>query len=156
MPQLSAGLLLYRRTDAGPEVLLVHPGGPFWARKDSGAWSIPKGLIDANEDHRAAALREFAEETGCAPPVNLVLLGDFRQASGKVITAFAAEGDFDLAGFSSNSFTMEWPPRSGRMAEFPEADRAGWFDLATAAEKITSGQRPILDALAALLNRSMG
>ena len=151
MPQLSAGLLLYRHTANGPEVLLVHPGGPFWARKDAGAWSMPKGQIDADEDHRAAALREFAEETGCVPPVDLVLLGDFRQASGKIVTAFAAEGDFDLAGFSSNNFTMEWPPRSGTMAEFPEADRADWFDLATAAEKITSGQRPILDALAELL-----
>jgi predicted NUDIX family NTP pyrophosphohydrolase len=151
MPHLSAGVLLYRRSPKSVEVLLVHPGGPFWARKDAGAWSIPKGQIDPDEDHRTAALREFAEETGCVPPVDLVLLGDFRQASGKIVTAFAAEGDFDLAGFTSNSFTMEWPPRSGSMAEFPEADRAAWFDLATAAEKITSGQRPILDALAAML-----
>ena len=151
MPQLSAGILLFRRTAAGPEVLLIHPGGPFWAKKDTGAWSIPKGLIDPGEDAPAAARREFREETGGIVPADVMPLSDFRQPGGKVVTAFAAEGDFDLADFRSNMFAMEWPPKSGRAAEFPEADRAGWFDLTLAAEKIISGQRPILDALAALL-----
>jgi len=151
MPQHSAGILLFRRTAAGPEVLLVHPGGPFWTKKDIAAWSMPKGLIDPGEDHRTAARREFAEETGGVAPPDLVPLGDFRQPGGKVITAFAAEGDLDLADFRSNMFTMEWPPKSGRVVEFPEADRAGWFGLTVASEKITRGQQPALDALAALL-----
>ncbi len=148
MPQVSAGILLFRRSGGAVEVLLVHPGGPFWAKKDAGAWSIPKGLVDPNEEPLAAARREFGEETGAAAPADAVPLGDFRQASGKIVTAFAVEGDFDLAGFRSNRFTMEWPPKSGRMAEFPEADRAGWFSLAEAAEKIVKGQRPILATLA--------
>ncbi len=151
MPEHSAGLLMYRRRDARLEVLLVHPGGPFWAKKDDGAWSIPKGLFADGEDPRDAALREFAEETGCTPHGTPVALGVFRQPSGKRIHAFALEGDFDLASFTSNAFMMEWPPRSGRMREFPEADRAGWFDPATAAVKILRGQRPILAALVSRL-----
>lgn len=151
MPQATAGILLYRRPDSGPEVLLVHMGGPFWANKDAGAWSIPKGLLEPSEDAATAARREFGEETGGAAPDDLAPLGDFRLSGNKVLTVFAAEGAFDPAEFRSNSFTMEWPPKSGRMAEFPEADRAGWFALAEAAAKITAGQRPILEALAALL-----
>ena len=151
MPQRSAGILLFRRRSGSPEVLLVHPGGPFWAKKDEGAWSIPKGLCEAGEDPLATARREFLEETGAETPRAAVPLGDFRYAGGKVVTAFAMEGDFDLAGFRSNTFAMEWPPRSGRMAEFPEADRAAWFDLDEAERRIVKGQRPMLKAFAALL-----
>ncbi len=147
MPERSAGILMFRRSPGGIEVLLVHPGGPFWARKDLGAWSIPKGLVDPGEDLRAAALREFAEETGSASAGDLLPLGDFK-AGAKLLTIFALEGDFDIAGFKSNRFSMEWPPRSGRRAEFPEADRAAWFTLDRAAEKLVRGQRPVLDALA--------
>jgi predicted NUDIX family NTP pyrophosphohydrolase len=152
MPERSAGLLLYRRAGDRMEVLLVHPGGPYWASKDLGAWSIPKGAIDPGEDPLAAARREFTEETGCVPPAtSLVPLGDFRQPSRKIVTAFAAAGDFDVAAFRSNTFEMEWPPRSGQHAEFPEADRAAWFGLEEARERINRGQRPILTALAACL-----
>ncbi|MBN9023982.1 MAG: NUDIX domain-containing protein, partial [Rhizobiales bacterium] len=141
MPQLSAGILLYRAGERSgeTEVFLVHPGGPYWARKDDGAWSIPKGLHAADEAPETAARREFAEETGVAVEGDLVPLGTFRQPGGKLVTAYAARGDIDPDGIRSNSFTMEWPPRSGRMAEFPEVDRGGWFDLATAAEKILKG-----------------
>jgi predicted NUDIX family NTP pyrophosphohydrolase len=151
MPARSAGILLYRRLAAAPEVLLVHPGGPFWAKKDDGAWSIPKGLYAEDEAADAAARREFEEETGVAIDAPLLPLGDFRQPGGKIVTAFAAEGDFDPASLISNHFTMEWPPRSGRITQFPEIDRAGWFDPPTAALKILKGQRPILEALAARL-----
>lgn len=147
MPQRSAGLVMFRRRRHATEVLLVHPGGPFWARKDDGAWSIPKGLYEADEDPLAAARREFAEETGCAPEGSFIELGTFRQPSGKQVSAWAFEGDFDVAGFTSNLFTMEWPPKSGRTAEFPEADRAGWFGRDEALAKITKGQRPIIKAL---------
>jgi predicted NUDIX family NTP pyrophosphohydrolase len=146
MPQHSAGLLMFRRGSGTIEVLLVHMGGPFWARKDDGAWSIPKGLCEAGEDALAAARREFAEETGGAPEGPFVALGVFKQPGGKQIAAFAVEGAFDLSQFKSNTFAMEWPPRSGRMAEFPEADRAGWFDQAQALVKVTKGQRPIIKA----------
>ncbi len=149
MPKLSAGILLHRPGLAGPEVLLVHPGGPFWARKDSGAWSIPKGLIDPDEDAAAAAKREFAEEVGTVPTGDLHPLGEFRQPGGKIVIAFAPAGDFDPAMLSSNSFEMEWPPRSGRLITAPEVDRAEWFGLAAAREKLLQGQRPILDALLA-------
>jgi predicted NUDIX family NTP pyrophosphohydrolase len=142
MPERSAGILLYRQRPAGPEVLLVHPGGPYWAKKDDGAWSIPKGLIGPDEEPLAAALREFAEETGHRPTGACRFVGDFRQPGGKVVTVFALAGDLDLALFRSNSFTMEWPPRSGRMAEFPEADRAAWFGLAEAEQKVVRGQKP--------------
>ena len=147
MPQRSAGLLMFRRRDGATEVLLVHMGGPFWARKDDGAWSIPKGLFEADEDALAAARREFEEETGHAPDGPFIALGTFKQPSGKQVSAWAVEGEFDLTAFKSNTFTMEWPPKSGRMAEFPEADRAGWFGEAEALVKITKGQRPILRAL---------
>jgi predicted NUDIX family NTP pyrophosphohydrolase len=148
MPEQSAGILLYRLTGAEPEVLLVHPGGPFWAKKDDGAWSIPKGLYEPGEEPLAAAQREFAEETGLTPAGDFLPLGSFRQPSGKVIVAFAVAGDFDLASFRSNSFELEWPPRSGRVRSFPEADRAGWFTLEQARQKLNKGQVAIVEALA--------
>jgi predicted NUDIX family NTP pyrophosphohydrolase len=126
---------------------LCHPGGPFWARKDEAAWSIPKGLFDADEDPETAARREFAEETGQPFDGPLFSLGEFQLASGKRIAAYAAEGDFDPATLASNSFEMEWPPKSGRTQAFPEIDRAAWFDAAVAMRKLTKGQRPILAAL---------
>jgi predicted NUDIX family NTP pyrophosphohydrolase len=144
----SAGILLYR----DDEVLLVHPGGPFWARKDAGAWSIPKGEYEDGDDPRACALREFEEELGAALPegTELVELGDVRQKSGKVITAYAAAGDLDADAITSNTFAMEWPPRSGRTQEFPEVDRAGWFGLDAAREKLNPAQAELLVRLAAL------
>ncbi|KAB2868649.1 MAG: NUDIX domain-containing protein [Bauldia sp.] len=151
MAERSAGILMYRRTTGALEVFLVHPGGPFWMRKDDGAWSIPKGLFDAAEDPGDAARREFAEETGFAADMTLVALGDFAQPSRKVITAFAVEGDLDPAGLRSSAFEMEWPPKSGRMRSFPEVDRGAWFDPGTAARKLLPGQRPILEALLARL-----
>ena len=148
MPRRSAGLLLYRRRQRGVQVLLVHPGGPFWARKDEGAWGIPKGEYSPGEDPLAAARREFAEETGAVPPAGeAVALGAFRQGSGKIVQAWALEGDFDPARLKSNTFTMEWPPRSGRTLEVPEVDRAGWFTPEEAMRKLLEGQRPILEAL---------
>ena len=147
MPQRSAGILLYRRRHGGVEVLLVHPGGPFWASKDDGAWSIPKGAYEPGEEPLAAARREFAEETGGRLDGEAVALGSFRQSAVKTVDAWAVEGDFDPAGLTSNTFAMEWPPRSGRMGEFPEVDRAQWFTPAEAARKILKGQRPILEAL---------
>jgi predicted NUDIX family NTP pyrophosphohydrolase len=145
----SAGILLHRRGSNGErEVLLVHPGGPFWAKKDAGVWSIPKGEYDDSEDARAAALREFAEEIGAPPPDgDLVALGEIRQRSGKTVVAWALEGDADADAIRSNTFTMEWPPRSGSMREFPEIDRAGWFGLDEAREKILPAQAPLLDRL---------
>jgi predicted NUDIX family NTP pyrophosphohydrolase len=153
MAVLSAGLLLYRRSAVGLEVLLVHPGGPFWSRKDEGAWSIPKGLVESGEDGLSAARREFREETGFEPGAagNERDLGAVRLPSGKQLRVWAAEGDCDPALLSSNSFEMEWPPRSGRRAQFPEVDRGAWFDLSTAAEKIHRGQRPLLERLASQL-----
>lgn len=147
MPETSAGILLFRRRPAGPEVLLIHPGGPFWARKDNGVWSIPKGLYEPGEDPEAAARREFAEETGLALQGRLVELGAFRQPSGKLLLAYAAEGDFNPAQLVSNLFLIEWPPYSGRVQEFPEADRAAWFTPAEARMKLLKGQLPILEAL---------
>jgi predicted NUDIX family NTP pyrophosphohydrolase len=151
MPQTSAGVLLFRRRSGGLEVLLGHPGGPFWARKDDGSWSMPKGLVEPGEDHEAAARREFEEETGFQPPATLLPLGAFRQPGGKTVIAYAAEGDLDPAALQPGSFTLEWPPRSGHTAEFPEIDRAAWFTLVEARAKILRGQAPALDALAALL-----
>jgi predicted NUDIX family NTP pyrophosphohydrolase len=149
----SAGILLYRLTDDGPEVLLVHPGGPFWARKDAGAWSIPKGEHDDDEDPQACARREFKEETGTAlPPGALADLGRVRQKGGKVVAAWAAAGDLDPETIRSNTFEMEWPPRSGRTQAFPEVDRAGWFGLEAAREKLNPGQAPLLDRLRSLLD----
>jgi predicted NUDIX family NTP pyrophosphohydrolase len=152
MPQHSAGILLYRRVDGAVEVLLAHPGGPFWRKKDEGAWSIPKGLVNPGEDRLAAARREFAEEMGAPPAANrFTLLGEFRQPGGKVVTAFAGEGDFDVGALQSNTFEMVWPPKSGKTAEFPEVDRAEWFSLDEAARKILTGQRPMVEALVAQL-----
>jgi predicted NUDIX family NTP pyrophosphohydrolase len=144
----SAGILLYRVGRDGPSVLLVHPGGPFWARKDVGAWSIPKGEYDDGEDPRACALREFEEETGTVlPPGELVELGTVKQKGGKVVSAWAAEGDLDAGSVRSNTFTMEWPPRSGQTAEFPEIDRAEWFGVEEAREKLVAAQTEFLDRL---------
>jgi predicted NUDIX family NTP pyrophosphohydrolase len=145
----SAGILLHRRRDGAHEVLLVHPGGPFWAKKDAGGWSIPKGEYEDGEDARACALREFAEELGSPPPDGeLVDLGEVRQRGGKVVTAWALAGDADADAIHSNTFTMEWPPRSGTMREFPEVDRAAWFGLDEARERILPAQAPLLDRLA--------
>ena len=144
----SAGVLLYRVRDGRTEVLLVHPGGPFWQRKDEGAWSIPKGEFDEGEAAEAAARREFAEETGLALDTSLTALTPVRQRSGKVVHPFAGEADVEVGAIRSNLFPMEWPPRSGRMQQFPEVDRAEWFDFATAARKINPAQQPILDELA--------
>ena len=150
MAKRSSGILLHRGAGAALEVLLVHPGGPFWAKKDAGAWSIPKGEHDAEEEALAAALREFAEETGSTPDVGeLEDLGTVRQKSGKVVQAWALAGDLDADAIRSNTFTMEWPPRSGRQAEFPEVDRAAWFSLDEARERILPAQAAFLDRLRA-------
>jgi predicted NUDIX family NTP pyrophosphohydrolase len=144
----SAGLLLYRVDADGPSVLLVHPGGPLWARRDEGAWSIPKGEFEEGEDARLVARREFEEELGSAPPAGGWLeLGEVTQAGGKRVTAFAAAGNLDAAAASSNTFVLEWPPRSGRRQEFPEVDRAGWFGLAEARTKLVAAQAALLDRL---------
>ena len=145
----SAGILLYRRRATGAEVLLVHPGGPFWAKRDDGAWSIPKGEYADGEDPLAAARREFEEELGSALPgdAELRALGEVRQKNGKRVAAWAAEGDLDASAARSNTFEMEWPPRSGRRQEFPEIDRAEWFTLAQAREKLLPAQAAFLDRL---------
>lgn len=148
MTRRSAGILIYRRSVRGIELLLAHPGGPFWAHKDRGAWSIPKGEYEEGEDPLAAAKREFAEELGSAPPSRPFLdLGAIKQPSRKVIAAFAVEGEFDPATLTSNGFELEWPPRSGRKQTFPEVDRAQWFAPAEAREKIQPGQAPFIDRL---------
>lgn len=148
MPRkLSAGIVLYRRSNGELEVFLVHPGGPFWAKKDAGAWSIPKGEYAEGEEPEAVARREFQEETGCALTGPLQPLTSLKQPSGKVISAWAMEGDFDPALLKSNTFALEWPPRSGKMQQFPEVDRGAWFDLPTAREKILTGQRQFLEQL---------
>ncbi|HET7097847.1 MAG TPA: NUDIX domain-containing protein [Casimicrobiaceae bacterium] len=143
----SAGILLYRRSPTGIEVFLAHPGGPFWAKRDLGAWTVPKGEADADEDLLEAAKREFREETGARVDGAFVALSPARQPSGKVIHAWAVEGDIDAAAITSNTFAIEWPPRSGMSREFPEIDRAGWFTLAEAREKLLPGQVPLLDEL---------
>ncbi|MDQ0261633.1 NUDIX domain-containing protein [Sinomonas atrocyanea] len=155
MPMKSAGILLYRRPAGYPdglEVWIAHMGGPFWARKDEHGWSLPKGLCEGGEDPLAAARREFAEEMGSPPPAaDYVHLGEFRQPSGKVITAFAAEAEFEPAEVVSNTFALEWPKGSGRVQEYPEVDRAEWVSERTARLKLVKGQIPILDALLARL-----
>ena len=153
MCRTSAGLLIYRRLGSNLEVLLVHPGGPFWRNKDQGAWSIPKGEADDAEDLLAAARREFHEETGFQPDGPFLPLSPVRQKSGKTVHAWALEGDLDPAAVRSNTFTMEWPPKSGRKAEFPEVDRAAFFDPQTARQKINPAQAPLLDELEAILAR---
>ena len=149
MPKLSAGLLVFREGAGGIEVLLVHPGGPFWAKRDDGAWSIPKGEYGPGEDPLAVARREFLEELGVEPPepAAAVPLGEVRQSNGKVVTAWALPGDVDVSLVRSNTFTMEWPPRSGRVQEFPEVDRAGWFDPVTARRKLIAAQAAFVDRL---------
>src|SRR5262245_41831568 len=152
MPKRSAGILLYRRRDGDLEVLLVHPGGPFWAKKDLGAWSIPKGEHDPGEDALRAALRELEEETGHRlEDADLLELGEIRQRGGKVLSAWAAAGDLDADAITSNTFTIEWPPRSGRQREFPEVDRAGWFDVPTARDKVLAAQAELIDRLLSAL-----
>jgi predicted NUDIX family NTP pyrophosphohydrolase len=148
VPTRSAGILLFRRGSGGVEVLLVHPGGPFWSRRDEAAWSIPKGECADGEDPMAAARREFEEETGTAPPPGaLVELGEVRQRSGKRVTAWAAEGDLDPAAVVSNTFVLEWPPRSGRMQEYPEVDRAAWFGAEEARRRLVPAQAAFVDRL---------
>ena len=150
----SAGIVLYRRGPAGAEVLLVHPGGPFWTRKDAGAWSIPKGEVDEGEDPRTCALREFAEETGTRLPEGaLEDLGTVKLKSGKLVLGFALEGDLDPATLQSSTFEVEWPPRSGRTQAFPEVDRAEWFGLDAARQKLNPAQAAFVDRLEALLTR---
>jgi predicted NUDIX family NTP pyrophosphohydrolase len=156
VPQVSAGILLYRRTGNGTEVFLVHPGGPYWARKDEGAWSVPKGLVDAGEDELACARREFSEETSFDPPPagSERPLGSFRLPSGKQLHVWAAEGNCDPAALRSNLFEMEWPPHSGRSAQFPEVDRGGWFDQPAALLRISPGQRAVLERFYAEYDRT--
>lgn len=151
--KFSAGVLLYRMHDGRLEVFLIHPGGPFWEKKDRGAWSIPKGLYHEAEDPMAAAQREFAEETGSRVNGPLQQLEPLLQPSGKLVSAWAAEGDLDPARLTSNTFPLEWPPHSGMIRQFPEVDRGAWFDIPTAHEKIQSGQRGFLDQLQIIVNR---
>lgn len=148
MAKVSAGLLLWRRRGDVVEVLLGHPGGPFFARKDDGSWSVPKGEYDQGEEPLAAAYREFTEELGIAPPPGEAIPLGNAKAGSKVNSVWALEGDLDVSAAQSNTFTMEWPPRSGRQQEFPEIDRVDWFDLATARVKIFAAQQPFLDRLA--------
>jgi predicted NUDIX family NTP pyrophosphohydrolase len=148
MPKLSAGVLLYRVRDRVVEVLIAHPGGPFWARKDDGAWSIPKGEYTDGEDPWTVAQREFSEELGLPVPAGpRIEFGPVKQPSGKVVTAFAVHGDLDITDTRSNTFELEWPKSSGRRQEFPEVDRVGWFPVAQARTKLLKGQRPFLDRL---------
>lgn len=150
MPQLSAGILMWRERPGGPEVLLGHFGGPMWKNRDTGAWAIPKGMVEPDEDIEACARREFEEELGHRAEGELVPLGRIRQSGGKWVEAFALEGDLDAAAVFSNSFALEWPPRSGRFATWPEIDRAAWLALDEARAKILPSQRPILDAFEAM------
>ncbi len=152
MPKQAAGILLYRRHAGHLEVLLAHPGGPLWSRKDAGAWTIPKGQFTDNELPLDAAKREFEEEMGTAPAGEFQPLGTIKQPSGKIIHAWAAESDFDVSTVKSNLFELEWPPRSGRKSEFPEVDRAQWFSIEEARVKIIKGQSPFLERLLALVS----
>lgn len=155
MPRISAGLLMYRRRAAQIEVLLVHPGGPFWKNKDLGAWSIPKGEVAAGEDLLETARREFTEELGFAPPTNarFTPLGEIRQKAGKVVHSWAFQGDCDPANCRSNTFRVEWPARSGKWVEFPEVDRASFFDVGEARQRLNPGQVPFLDRLVEAISR---
>ena len=144
--EISAGILAFRRNGAGLDLLLAHPGGPYWRKRDDGAWSIPKGLVES-DDLLACAKREFNEETGLTADGSFVTLTPLRQKSGKTVHAFALEADFDLSGFASNDFEMEWPPKSGKTQSFPEIDRVAYFDLKTARRKILPGQKPFIDEL---------
>jgi predicted NUDIX family NTP pyrophosphohydrolase len=156
MAEHSAGILLYRRGRAGLEIFLVHPGGPFWAGKDRDAWSIPKGLYAEGEDALSAARREFREETGQEAQGACDLLGTFRQPGGKIVTVYALEGDCDETRIRSNLFSLEWPPRSGRMRDYPEVDRAQWFSLGMVEAKLHKGQKPLIAALKAWLKEKDG
>jgi predicted NUDIX family NTP pyrophosphohydrolase len=149
MAKRSAGLLLFKRRDGKVQVFLVHPGGPFWRKKDAGAWSIPKGEYEEGEDPLAAAKREFEEETGIKPQGKFIALGEIKQPSGKVVSAWAFEGDCSPKEIQSNTFSMEWPPKSGHKREFPEVDRADWFALDDARRRIVKGQIGFLDRLMA-------
>lgn len=147
MPRTSAGLALFRRAAGGIEMLLVHPGGPVWKNRDDGAWSFPKGEFTEGEDPLTVARRELAEETGCTADGAFIPLGTVKQAGGKVVHLWAVEGDCDASAIRSNSFSMEWPPRSGRRQSFPEVDRAGWFSPDDARRKLLESQRPFVDRL---------
>ena len=151
--KISAGLLMYRRSGAVLEVLLVHPGGPFWVKKDLGAWTIPKGECAPGEDLLSCARREFTEETGLAPAGPFISLGAVAQPGGKTVHVWAFQGDWDPSHLRSNPFTMEWPPRSGRQREFPELDRAAWYGLDDARARILRAQRPLLDELERVVPR---
>jgi predicted NUDIX family NTP pyrophosphohydrolase len=151
MPKQTAGILMYRRRAGSVEVLLTHPGGPFWTRRDHGAWMIPKGEIDPGEDPMDAARREFHEEMGSPVTGTLRALAPIKQKSGKLVQAWAVEGDFDPTQLRSNTFQAEWPPRSGKMTEYPEVDRAEWFPIDAAREKILPAQAPLIAELVALL-----
>lgn len=151
MPLHSAGLLLYRLRADKLELFLAHPGGPFWAKKDDGVWSIPKGLYDADEDPLAAARREFHEETGHAIDGDFIPLGELKQKGNKIVHAWAVEGDVDAGQITSNTFAAEWPPKSGQWQQFPEVDRAGWFGVDEARRKILPGQEPFIDRLLTVL-----
>lgn len=153
MPKHSAGLLMHRQVSGTLEVLLVHPGGPFWAKKDAGAWSIPKGEIEEGEDALAAARREFEEETGRSAEGSFVPLQPIRQRGGKHILAWAFEGDFDPLQLRSATFSMEWPPRSGQQRDFPEVDRAAWFAVEEARRRVNAGQVPLVDELSRLVGK---
>ena len=154
--RVSAGLLLFRRTAGRLEVFLAHPGGPFWANKDAGAWTIPKGLINPGEDQLAAARREFAEETGLHPDGPFLPLGSVRQKAGKVVHAWACEGDADPAAVASNTMRVEWAPRSGKWVTIPEIDQCGWFDPAAAREKVNPAQAEFIDRLEEMLADDLG
>ena len=153
MARMSAGLLIHRSRNGALEVFLVHPGGPFWAKKDDGAWSIPKGEYEQGEDPLTVARRELKEETGLEVDGEFTKLDPVRQAGGKVVTAFAIEADVDATRITSNTFEMEWPPRSGRRQQFPEVDRAAWFAIGQARVKLLASQVPLLDQLETLLRR---
>ena len=154
MPRLSAGLLMYRIKESELQVLLAHPGGPYFAKKDEGAWTIPKGELDGDEDLLLTARREFKEETGIAAAGPFIPLLPIQQKGGKVVHAWAFAGDCDPATLASNTFTLEWPPKSGKRQEFPEIDRAEWFDVETARKKIKAGQDALIEELAAMVEAS--